>query len=385
MPSWSSRWTVLALFGILILLLAAILIFRLGTTPSSTQLPATSTPLSAPTAVPRFRVTSQSIRNAAGINIEPGMRPSVYSGPNPDGWWCNLPTCARKEDPTTLIDREMALAARLHVGVVRVEFDWPFIEPSRGTFRWSRADEIVLAANKYGVQLQPVLLFTPSWAGSSYIRAPTSTASWTQFVEKVVSRYKNSVHYWELWNEPDGPYWQSGTDQYVHTILVPGYRAARKADPLAHILLGEPYFADSAFLNEIYSSGGGNSFDIAGFHEYASALSPGAVQGDVATVQKVLDAHHQSSKPVWVGEYGYPEPSATVDDVEHIQVMKIMLQEVTGYAEAIWYNLRDDDAMNCCPPSTVKKAHWGVVQRNDSTLKRGYATMRKLIAVLPRR
>jgi hypothetical protein len=63
--------------------------------------------------------------------------------------------------------------------------------------------------------------------------------------------------------------------------------------------------------------------------------------------------------------------------------MRIMLQQVTGYREAIWYNLRDDDAMTCCPPQSIKDAHWGLVQRDDHTLKRGFTAMRKLIQLLP--
>jgi hypothetical protein len=146
--------------------------------------------------------------------------------------------------------------------------------------------------------------------------------------------------------------------------------------------LGAPYYADTPFLNGIYVYGGANSFDIAGFHEYSNALSGSGVQNDVNMVQSVLQAHGQEKKPIWIGEYGYREPSSTANDVGHIAVLRIMLGSVTGYAEAIWYNLRDDEAMSCCPPRVVKIGYWGLVQRNDATLKKSYLEMRTLIARL---
>jgi beta-glucosidase/6-phospho-beta-glucosidase/beta-galactosidase len=282
-----------------------------------------------------------------------------------------------------MIGREIRLMARLGVGVVRVEFPWPLIERRQGTFSWSRTDTIVNDANQYHLQLQPVLVYTPAWAGPGFTQAPSDTASWSSFVRAVVHRYRNSIHYWELWNEPDAAYWMNGSQAYVQDILIPGSAAVKAVDPSARVLLGAPYFADTAYLNDIYRYGGGSSFDIIGFHEYANVLNANAVQQDVNAVQGVLDSHNESTKPIWIGEYGYNEPSETTDDTDHMTAMRIMLQQVTGYREAIWYNLRDDDAMTCCPPQSIKDAHWGLVQRDDHTLKRGFTAMRKLIQLLP--
>jgi hypothetical protein len=327
-----------------------------------------------------FPVTSAVIRDKAGINVEPGMRPWVFYGPNPDGWWCEPPNCYQQRRPLQVIDKEMALMARLDVGLVRLEFPWPLIESAPGVYTWSRADYIVRQADRYGLQLQPILDFTPSWAGPSPAASPIRRRSWPDFVAKMVHRYKNSVHYWEMWNEPDGGhYWIDGEQKYVRNILIPGYRAVKLEDQSAKVLLGAPYFADEAYLNGIFTYGGGKSFDITGFHDYSNVLSPAGVQGDVQLAQSVLNRYGQGKKPIWIGEYGFAEPSDTTNDANQVAAIRIMLRHVSGYQVASWYNLRDDMAVSCCPPQAVKSAYWGLVQHDDSTRKQGYEVMKQAV------
>lgn len=367
-----------------LVVVAALAGFLIGRLTKPQALPGHSTPV--PTLVPRstgFPVTSSVITDKAGINVEPSSRPWLFYGPNPDGWWCEPPNCYGHRSPQVMIAREMALMAHLNVGLVRVEFPWPLIETAPGVYDWSRADYIVHEADRYGLQLQLILDFTPAWAGPSPAASPSRSRSWSDFVARIVRRYKNSVHYWEMWNEPDGGhYWIDGEENYVHNILVPGFNAVKAADPRAKVLLGAPYFADEAYLSQIYAFGGGHSFDIAGFHDYSNVLSSAGIQGDVDLVQSVLDHHGQGHKPVWIGEYGYTETSDTTHDSNQIVAVRTVLRAVTGYQVASWYNLRDDIAASCCPPALVKVAYWGIVQRNDRTLKDGYSVMKRLIASL---
>src|ERR1043166_39543 len=86
---------------------------------------------------------------AGALNVEPSMRPWRYGGPNPDGWWCRVGQCSGVADGTVVVDRELKLVAKLSVRLLRVEFPWPLIEPSRGVFDWSRADYIVRRARQH--------------------------------------------------------------------------------------------------------------------------------------------------------------------------------------------------------------------------------------------
>ncbi|HKV84575.1 MAG TPA: glycosyl hydrolase [Ktedonobacterales bacterium] len=313
----------------------------------------------------------------AGINVEPSMRPWRYTGANPDGWWCVPPNCYQNADPTATINAELSLAQQLEVTIVRVEFPWPLIEPQRGVFDWSRADAIVLAAGSHNVQLQPVLVYTPAWSDSGGMTLTPGSGDYASFVAAIVARYHTTIHYWELWNEPDGShYWNSGEQAYVASVLTPGYQAAKAAEPQARIILGGPASADAKWLNGVYDLGGGNSFDIMAFHDYGGGTSE---LTDAIAVEAILSAHGQASKPLWLGEYGVQE-NTTADAGQQYLLRTVLTATNSPIAVAEWYNLRDDYSMTCCPAQVAVTGNWGLVQHDDVTKKDAFATLRQLIA-----
>ena len=309
---------------------------------------------------------------AGGINAEPSMRPWRYVGANPDGWWCVPPNCNQNPNPLTTVQMELALAKRLGVANVRIEFPWALIEPQRGVYDWTRADAIVNAANSAGVQLQPVLVFTPSWAAGGATLAPAAS-DFGAFVSAIVGRYHTSIHYWEMWNEPDHThYWNSGEAAYVQDIVIPGYTAAKAVDPKAHVILAGPSVWSGGWFNGVFAAGGGSSFDIVAYHDYG-----GSPQQTAFNVQSAEQAH-SGKWPIWLGEYGVQE--GAVADTQQQALMIAVLTSSAPLAMAQWYNIRDDFSMTCCPPQVAVTGSWGLVMHNDTTMKNGFATMQALLA-----
>lgn len=272
------------------------------------------------------------------------------------------------------IDGELSLAADIGVANVRIEFPWPLIETSAGTFDWARADAIVAAADARHVQLQPVIVYTPRWAASSFT-APPPADRFAAFVTAVVTRYHTSIHEWEMWNEPDGDhYWNGDEIAYVADVLVPGYKAVKAADSSARVVMGAPASANLDWLNGIYTLGGGDSFDIAAFHDYDGGDQ---VLSAATLVEDLLRNHGQASKPLWLGEYGVQENST--DDSAQQSLMTTVLTQSSPIALAQWYNLRDDYSMICCPAQVAVSGYWGVLQHDGLTKKSGYDVMRSLL------
>jgi hypothetical protein len=309
---------------------------------------------------------------AGGINAEPSMRPTRYVGPNPDGWWCQPPNCYQNANPMITIQSEMALAARLGVANVRAEFPWALIEPQRGVFDWTRADAIVAAANAQKVQLQPVLVFSPSWAAGSLSGAP-SAADFQAFVKAIVGRYHTSIHVWEMWNEPDhSAYWSAGEASYVTSIVIPGYAGVKSVDPSARVILAGPSAWSNSWFDSVFSNGGGSSFDIVAYHDY------GASPQQTAFAVQAAEAQHGGKWPIWLGEYGVQE--GAVSDTQQQALMTAVLTSSAPIAMAQWYNLRNDFSMTCCPPQVAVTGSWGLVMHDDSTMKNGFATMQALLS-----
>ncbi|MGB2874102.1 MAG: glycosyl hydrolase [Gaiellaceae bacterium] len=308
-----------------------------------------------------------------GINVEPSMRPWRYVGANPDGWWCERGACNGVANGTVFVNRELKLIARLHVRLLRLEFPRPLIEPRRGVYDWRRADYIVRRARHFHVKLLPLLLYTPSWDGATPA-TPPHPATWYAFVAAFAHRYRASIDAYDLWDEPDFHYyWTGDAKDYVQDVLVPGYRAVKKQDPSARVILGGPQTANIDWLNAIYANGGGTFFDVMQFHDY---IADKQIFDHAQQVLGVLRAHGQPRKPIWLGEYGLQE--AGVNDVHQAALVQLVLTGKSSIALAAWYSLRDDDVMTCCPPSLVKHETYGVMTK-QYVPKRGFATMRQLL------
>jgi len=299
--------------------------------------------------------TDRAVRGG-GVNAMPSMRPWRYRGANPDGWWCTPGKCNGVADGTVYVRRELPLMAALGAQAVRVEFPWALIQPRPNRFDWKRTDAIVRTARRAHLALQPVLVYSPSWAAPT-ASSPPSAAAFSRFARALARRYRSRIRTYELWNEPDlQRYWNGTAEQYVQRILIPGHRAIRSVDPSARVMLGGPSKADRDWLEGIYRYGGGNSFEIAAFHDYA----PGpAVFDDARVVASVLAEHGQAAKPVWLGEYGYPDSDPS--SPHQIPLIDQVLTEPGPIAMAEWYSFRDTYTATCCPPRVIGFSPWGLV------------------------
>lgn len=314
----------------------------------------------------------------AGFSAQPSMRPWRFGdGPNPDGWWCRVPMC-RTVDGAVLARRELTSMAKLGARLVRLEFPWPLMEPRKAVFDWRRSDRLVALAHRHRLRLVPVLVYTPSWA-APYESNPPPPGAFAAFARAFAARYGKRIHHYELWNEANhARYWTGTRSEYVARVLVPGSRAIKRADRTARVILSGPTDVDAEWLNGIYADGGGNAFDVMSFHNYS---------GDRRTidaawaVQRILEAHGQGRKPLWLGEYGVEVASA--DDARQTALIRTVLGERSPLAAALWYTLRDDHVMTCCPPATLFVETYGL-QTDRGVRKPAYTAMRRELARLRR-
>jgi GH35 family endo-1,4-beta-xylanase len=156
----------------------------------------------------------------------------------------------------------------------RYDFSWREVEtPVKGTFNWAAQDYAVNEANARGLHIYAGLGYTPTWAsvaGNSNSR-PTNLQDWYDYVYAAVSRYKGSIKYWEMWNEPNLTQFWNGTRQQYIDLLKVGADAAHAADPDCFVLAPEisssPSTSPSTWVTDVLNQAG-NKVDIVAFHQY---------------------------------------------------------------------------------------------------------------------
>lgn len=154
---------------------------------------------------------------------------------------------------------------------------WPYLEPSRGVYDWSRLDQFANAAQGNGVTFFYSNNYVPAWAATDTSTCSTGAFNvticrsgvnniqdWDDFVTALVTRYQGRIQMYELWNEPDN-YFLGTMDQIV-TLTTHMYKIVRFLDPQA--LIAAPSALDMDWLNSYWTAGGVTTFDIATTHSY---------------------------------------------------------------------------------------------------------------------
>ncbi len=119
--------------------------------------------------------------------------------------------CETLDRDHTVWDNYKDYLAPLGVKKIRLQAGWAKCEKVPGIYDWEWLDEIIdfAVAN----QIEPWLQLSygnPAYPGggginllNSLMQSDEAYAAWDRWVEALVTRYKDRVTEWEIWNEPD--------------------------------------------------------------------------------------------------------------------------------------------------------------------------------------
>jgi len=224
----------------------------------------------------------------------------------------NHPWNSFKYQNRETLNKAVALMKEAGVGFVRMDFLWEDIEPVKGEFKFDKYDYIVGLLYKNNIKILGLLDYSAPWASPTgkWNNPSGDNQFFIEYARKVISRYKDKVKYWEVWNEPDSAiYWvqQDGLQSYC-SLLKDVYLAAKAEDPECKILNGG--FASGILsVNRLYDNDAKDYFDILNIHIFESPLNPQAIKRVKAYTRlayKVMKKNSDSTKKIWVTEIGCP-------------------------------------------------------------------------------
>jgi hypothetical protein len=168
-----------------------------------------------------------------------------------------------------------------------------------------------------------VLSSTPTWASARPaeiskfawqtpgIRAEAgSLADWELYVRTVATRYKGKVHNYEMWNEPNLESSFTGDIPHLVQLCRSAYKTLKSVDPSIKVISPSPApGGGAAFMLSFLDAGGGDTFDVLGFHFYdnlsADRIHPETIVDTARQLRSLLDSHKLTQKPIWNTESGY--------------------------------------------------------------------------------
>ncbi|MCF6147805.1 MAG: hypothetical protein E3K37_04010 [Candidatus Kuenenia sp.] len=197
---------------------------------------------------------------------------------------------------------------------------------------WSPMDIVVELSRKYNVQILGTLTSMPDWAGNcpsgdvTYdpnFCPPADYKLWKEWITLIAERYKDDIHYWEVWNEPNEytctsteceGFFYGDASEYAK-LLSATYDAIKAVDSTAYVLIAGVFMPQNhedlyEWLQEVEDNAAGK-FDIANVH----------VRDDLDKLSDMVEEFEDMfssigfSGPIWVSEHGYTsDPNYQTDE-----------------------------------------------------------------------
>lgn len=283
------------------------------------------------------------------------------------------------------------LAKDLGVGWLRCDIVWGYVEPFKGTYDWEFTDAVVQGCGG-DIDVLFTINTTSSWGTIINGKAsqkrrlyspniPLDMQAYSNFVFRLVDRYKKNVKHWQIDNEVYGAptgFWKGTKEEYLQTLKT-AFTAIKKADPDARVVAAglalprvdfskklpsdKKLIRGLEFLDLILTEGK-QYFDILDIHLYWK------YEQYVNTLQFFTQRMSalKCKKPVWVTEIGGPDITAFFDD-EELEIIKSEMDQRTRNndskkleiirsdekARVIWFNDQSDARFRLQADEIVKR------------------------------
>jgi hypothetical protein len=183
-------------------------------------------------------------------------------------------------DPGPRYDRELAFRRlrELNVTWLRATLIWARavapsdnspVAPGSVRWDWTAYDDLVETARRHGIEVEFTLVGpAPAWAAGDGKRGfvRPDPARYGEFAAAAAEHFRGRVSRYSIWNEPNLEYWlkpQREAPAIYRSLYEAGYRAVKRADPAAQVLIGEtagpaqagPVLPALSFMREVTCRG----------------------------------------------------------------------------------------------------------------------------------
>lgn len=142
---------------------------------------------------------------------------------------------------------------------LRLQGGWSKCEKAKGVYDWKWLDVIIPDAASRGLSPWVELSYgNPIYEGGGEAKlaghiptSPEALIAWDNWVRAIVTRYKNQVPEWEIWNEPDLNKSHTGTE--IGQFYIRTARIVKSVQPNARLMaLGIVSLGSSTFVRDFY-------------------------------------------------------------------------------------------------------------------------------------
>ena len=189
----------------------------------------------------------------------------------------------------------------------RLQSGWAKCEKKKGVYEFAWLDEGVNGLNEIGVSPwiclcygNPVYKSTITLGSglAPLVHSKEGFAAWLKYVETTVTRYKDSVSEWEVWNEP------FGQAENYSILLIKTAEVIRKVQPQATVIATAIHYKDRDICLEALKKAG--KLDLVNYWAYHPyTRNPDTSYASVERMRKQITSYNPKYK-LCQGEVGCP-------------------------------------------------------------------------------
>lgn len=269
---------------------------------------------------------------------------------------------------------------------IRLFPEWQGIQPRKDEWNWASSDKMAADARKNDIELIGGLWYFAPWASADggTRKGPVKDMTyWQDYARACFTRYKNDIHYWEIWNEFNGSFYQGKDKPKEYADLtVAAYNEAKKVSKDIQIGIGVANF-DVGFLDATIKAGAANHFDFVCVHPYenlgmAMAGEEASYLSLAKSLRDMLAANNQRKDiALWITETGVQttvQPNEAADQKQAEAMVKVyVLSMAQGFERVCWFEVRG--------PQYGKGTDHGII-RADWTLRPAYDALKNMTTLL---
>ena len=200
-----------------------------------------------------------------------------------------------------------------HIDWIRIGTLWSQIEKEKGVYNWVRLDSVINNAQENNLNILLLISYgnriylndslkTDNFVSDSKLFTNDLFIPYEKFLKRLITRYKNKIYHFEIWNEPDLENHWRGLQSDYFKLLKLSYNVIKDIHPNSFVLNGgiSGKNIDSWFnlLSNQYS----DFFDIFNFHLYKHCNKKVGLYNNY--LKEVIKITNKMKKPIWITETG---------------------------------------------------------------------------------
>lgn len=288
-----------------------------------------------------FQFLGLTLLAVSGLTAQTNDGPLVFGSSNSAEWGRDNPTL-------------WPVLQEAGVQSIREFPEWQSIQPAKDVWKWDGAEFDLSLARKCDLSVFGVLFYLTPWASSGGdtrtfpIKDPQDFGT---YAGACVGKYKDSITYWEIWNEFNSPVFaRNGTPKQYAELLRTAFTEAKKVNPACKIGMGSADVGYS-FFEQVIKEGGAGHFDFLAVHPYSmmQAVASGREEALLVMSDNLRALLKKNGQPadmeIVVSEMGITIPDQP--EAEAMQAAGLIKAHTLCFAQGInrvyWFEGRGPD------------------------------------------